>query len=787
MKYIYAIISLLFIASNLFGQERSVYSRVEIPINDNWLFKAKALGIDSDHGYRTAENNYVVEISEVSIDLLRKNNIPFKVTIPDLTTYYINRSKVQTLDIRNNNTCFPLPVIDTPLHFKLGSMLGFYTYEEFLNQLDSMRILFPNLISAYQPISDFKTYDNNPIYWLKISDNPNSLEAEPKVLYTALHHAREPMSLTSLIYYMWYVLENYGKNEEITALVNSSELYFIPMINPDGYRFNQLTDPLGGGMWRKNTKPNGPAFFGTDLNRNYSKFWGFDEVGSSSYGDADTYRGASAFSEVENQAVKYFCETYPFDIALNFHSYGNLVIYPWGYDGSHCPDSTSFDNVAEQFIEHNKFTGGTTSESVGYLTNGCSDDWMYGETNSHNSILSFTPEVGNEYDAFWPTEDRIVPLAYSALEMNIDALRYLHNFIKAEYIGLPALAKVDQSIDLNVTQLGKRPEVNTITISEKDNKMIFTNPVSSILLLSNEELLLNFPFAWNNVKSGDKLELYIKVSDNLLEKIDTINLEYYDVKELIFQDDCNELSNWNNSGTWGLSTNSFISPGASFSDSPDGNYIKNTVSGISTKEVFSVQPEFIKTYLNYNAKWAFEKFYDFAAVYALTTEDSTRHYLCSKNSRQGSEWQLLDEPVYESNSIKWEREVLDISDLNGNPFSINFMSDVDGYDERDGIYIDDIAITAFRHLTTSEKNIVSEGLEVYPNPVSSTLNIKADYSISTVVITDLLGRNIKYLKGNSENQMNISLTDQFKPGAYLLRIQSDTGKTSITKFVVSIR
>ena len=109
--------------------------------------------------------------------------------------------------------------------------------------------LFPTLIS--QKFSVGTTIEGRPIYMVKISDNPTVSENEPQVLYTALHHAREPESMEQMIFFMFYLLENYGTDPEATYLVNNREMYFIPVINPDGYQYNYSTNPGGGGMWRK--------------------------------------------------------------------------------------------------------------------------------------------------------------------------------------------------------------------------------------------------------------------------------------------------------------------------------------------------------------------------------------------------------------------------------------------------------------------------------------------------------------------------------------------------------
>jgi len=107
------------------------------------------------------------------------------------------------------------------------------------------------------------------------------------------------------------------------------------MVNPDGYTYNENTYPNGGGMWRKNRRVNGGNEFGVDINRNYGYKWGYDNQGSSPDSSSETYRGPGAFSETETQAVKYFAEQHNIQITLNYHTYGNLLIYPWGYEYGH--------------------------------------------------------------------------------------------------------------------------------------------------------------------------------------------------------------------------------------------------------------------------------------------------------------------------------------------------------------------------------------------------------------------------------------------------------------------
>lgn len=118
-------------------------------------------------------------------------------------------------------------------------MNGFPNLNELYESLDLMQELYPNLITVRKSVGNFRTEEGNLIYYVKISDNPDLDESEPEILYTALHHAREPVSMSQMLYFMWHLLENYGQDAEITKLVNSRAMYFVPCVNPDGYLYNQ--------------------------------------------------------------------------------------------------------------------------------------------------------------------------------------------------------------------------------------------------------------------------------------------------------------------------------------------------------------------------------------------------------------------------------------------------------------------------------------------------------------------------------------------------------------------
>ena len=135
--------------------------------------------------------------------------------------------------------------------FELGSMGGYYTYDEIEEQLNQIHNEYPS-ITYLEVIGN--TLEGRNVWALKISDNADSDEDEPEVLYTGLHHAREPMGYMNLFYFMDWLLENYQSDSLAEHLLNNRELWFVPAVNPDGLAYNQSIAPNGGGMQRKNMR-----------------------------------------------------------------------------------------------------------------------------------------------------------------------------------------------------------------------------------------------------------------------------------------------------------------------------------------------------------------------------------------------------------------------------------------------------------------------------------------------------------------------------------------------------
>ncbi|MEE9441712.1 MAG: M14 family zinc carboxypeptidase [candidate division Zixibacteria bacterium] len=253
-----------------------------------------------------------------------------------------------------------------------------------------------------------------PIIALKISDNVHVDEDEPEIFFNSLTHAREPIGMEVLMYFIEYLLNN-QYSPDISDLINNTEMWFVPVVNPDGYFYNESTNPDGGGMWRKNLRDNGDGTFGVDLNRNWGFNWGYDNIGSSPSTGSETYRGTESFTEPESQVIRDFILAHDFPVIVNYHCYSNIYLIPWDYrEDLLIPD---FANYAPMLDSLHEFNGYGVFGSL-YPVNGGVLDWQYGEQFEKKKVISFLPEVGPPEWQFWPPTGEIENLCMENLEAN---------------------------------------------------------------------------------------------------------------------------------------------------------------------------------------------------------------------------------------------------------------------------------------------------------------------------------------------------------------------------------
>ncbi len=211
---------------------------------------------------------------------------------------------------------------------------------------------------------------------------------KPSAMFLGGEHAREIANPELLMRFATQLLEGYGTDPEATALLDTRNIDLVPIMNPDGHATIErgyTKQPSGSVMHRKNTST--PK--GTDLNRNYDFHWG--GPGASSNPGSDTYRGPSAASEPEVQAVQRHVESTRPGIFIDWHSFSKLNLYPWGDTRDKAPHFDGLDALARKFSTYNHYT---PQQSIKlYPTTGTSKDWVYGKF----SIPAFTVETGDTF------------------------------------------------------------------------------------------------------------------------------------------------------------------------------------------------------------------------------------------------------------------------------------------------------------------------------------------------------------------------------------------------------
>ncbi|MCW3127671.1 MAG: Carboxypeptidase, partial [Bacteroidetes bacterium] len=634
------VLALLLFCTGVFAQQQR-YDRIRIHLDaSHTIRQLAALGIEVDHGDFRRDVSFTSDFSAAEEHTISAAGFAYDMLISDVAAHYVQQNTT-TQSSRERSVACSSPAgynVQVPANFHGGTMGGFLTYPEMLDELDSMHAKYPSLISARNLADTFQSIEGRPIYWMRISNHPDSDQTtKPQILYTALHHAREPAGLTDMIFYMWYLLENYNTSPEAKAIVDNTEMYIIPCVNPDGYIYNHTTNPNGGGMWRKNRRLNADNTYGVDLNRNYGFNWGYDNTGSSPTTSDDTYRGTAGFSEPEIAAVKWFAEHHNFKIAVNYHTYSNMLVYPWGYQASFLtPDSSLFETYAKTMTKYNGFLYGTGDQTVGYTTNGDSDDWMYGEQVTKNKVLSMTPESGSQAFGFWPPASEVTNVA----KENFDLIYYAHKFLlrhlelkdispkvvlthqfwfkyEAQRLGL------DSPASYSIHLVSSDPNVTTgAALKNIANPALLSTVTDSFFVQLSP-----------SITSGTNFSFEVVINNGLYTYIDTITKKYIS-GDTIYYNDCNAMTDFT-SPTWSATTASYTSPTSSITDSRTGNYRDNTDTKVTLTNAIDLSAATSATLL-FQAKWAIEKDYDYVLAEASADSGATWNALCGLYTNVGT-------------------------------------------------------------------------------------------------------------------------------------------------------
>ncbi|GAB4133767.1 MAG: hypothetical protein Fur0041_06260 [Bacteroidia bacterium] len=791
MKKLFTLVAII-LGLSVFAQNGK-WSRVRIYTGENGIPVLAANGITVDHGEYKKGCCLTTDLSSEELAKIVSLGFSYEILIDDVQEHYKNqnapgRQQNNSLQAVNCNTTTPLPV---PANFTLGSMGGFFTLAEVYWHLDNMATLYPNIFKAREVIdSTTTTHEGRYIYWVKISDNPATDETEPEMLYTAAHHAREPAGVSQLIMYMYYLLENYQTNPEIQYIVNNTELYFVPLVNPDGYDYNYQTNPNGGGMWRKNRRDNQDGSYGVDLNRNYAHFWGYDNTGSSPNTSDDTYRGPGAASEPETQNIETLCVAHQFKIAINFHTYSNLLICPWGYAPStFTPDSALFMAYGSILTADNAYQFGTPDQTVGYVANGNSDDWMYGEQTLKPKILAMTPEAGDQADGFWPAQNRIVDICMLNIPMDLNAARLLLSYGITHDKDSRFMYPQNGYVHFDFQRLGlDSPASYTVSIipvssyiTAVGSPRVYTNP--ALLQLFNDSISYTLS---PSTPEGAMIQYIIEVNNGLFGWKDTVT-RIYGQPSVLLANNGNNITGWQVSGNWNTTTSDFYSPSSSITDSPSGPYGNNANTNIRTTSTVSLA-NCIAAQLTFYARWDLEAGYDYAQVQVSTDNGATWNPLCGKYTTNNNN---LDNgnPTYTGVHPAWVKEEMSLDDYLGQNILIRYRLRSDFFQNGDGFYFDDLLVEVLDTTASSvqEYNGVIH-LSAMPNPCDDYIwvNTSERGEHATIEVYDQFGRFVKSVNTGAGSGAYRMTTFDLAQGVYFIRV-NDNGIISTTEKITVVR
>ncbi|MGA2667548.1 MAG: M14 family zinc carboxypeptidase [Ignavibacteria bacterium] len=759
------------------------YSKVRIFAASKQDFKRiDQAGLYLDGGIFKQGIYFDTWLSEQEIKKLSYSGIQYQVLVDDWYTYYNNLPKMSEMDVQRS-------LVESKTNFNVGhsiygSMGGFLTWSEVVKVLDSLRLEYPNFISKKWSIGN--TYEGRPMWCIRITKDPDNIfgTPRPEIMLHALIHAREPEGMEQQLYFIYWLLENYGADPVATYILTYRDIYWIPVYNVDGYVYNETTVPNGGGMWRMNRQPcSGDT--GTDLNRNYGtyQFWNSTNGGSSDMCGDETYRGSSPFSAPEVLNMANFVNSMHFKTALTAHTFGNYLIRPWCWSDSPTIDDTIFQEYSIDMTQYNHYTYGRPSQTVGYQTRGSSDDWNYNDS-GHTKIIEMTPETG--LTGFWPTQSEIIPLAEGMLWMN-------------QYICLvagPYVLPISKVFDQPYYQPGQSGNLKVIfrnkgltaaanlTVSLVPGNSRINIPVqqytyASLAPFTADSSIFNFtiePDAPNNCAIPATLSIKLDTST-----IYTANLYVYvGSGVLTLVDDAeNGITNWTAEGGWMIKSDQSHSPSHSFGYSP---YPANANYSLILAQPINIL--FMPVcYLTFWQRYDLEHNYDFGYV--------------EVSSNNGSDWQTI--ASFTGTDTVWTQQTYDITSFANytTVLKIRFRLNSDSYIQNTGWWVDDIKLTNYcippeaipgKNKGMPDKFALGQN---YPNPFNPATNIKFQLPRSefvTITIYDVLGKKVATLLNERKNPGYYDVSfdgTNYASGMYFYKIEAgnfiDTKKMILIK------
>ncbi|XP_077425524.1 carboxypeptidase A5 [Vanacampus margaritifer] len=261
----------------------------------------------------------------------------------------------------------------------------------------------PNLVSK---LVIGQSYERRPLNVLKFSTGGSK---RPAIWIDTGIHSREWVTQASGAWFAKKIVDDYGRDPALTAILDKMDIFLEIVTNPDGFYYTHTSSR----MWRKTRKPNpGSSCVGVDPNRNWDA--GFGGPGASGSPCSETYRGQRAHSESEVSSIVNFVKSHGnIKSFVSIHSYSQMLLYPYGYTRTPVRDQAELHSLARKAITdlaslyRTRYRYGSIVNTI-YQASGGTIDWTYNQGIKY----SFTFELRDtgRYGFMLPA-NQIVPTA----------------------------------------------------------------------------------------------------------------------------------------------------------------------------------------------------------------------------------------------------------------------------------------------------------------------------------------------------------------------------------------
>lgn len=566
-------------------------------------------------------------------------------------------------------------------------------YNDFMVQTAAQ---YPNICSL---VTAGTSIQNRPIYFLKISDNVTQNEAEPEFRYISSIHGDEVVGYDMCIRLIQHLTTNYGTDTRVTQMVDNTEIWICPMMNPDGFVLGQRYNSAG-----------------IDLNRNYPMPSG------------NQHPDGNATAQ-ENTAIMNFSNARGFQLSANFHGGAQVINYPWDYTYTLAPDDAVIRAAALAYSTPNsllynstEFPQGITNGAQWYVITGSLQDWSYGYTDD----IDLTAEIGNNK---WPPASQLPTFWGYNQESMLALIEFAQKGARGTVTSSAGLPLLDATITVagNAKVTGTNPGLadwyrlllpgnytitaaapgyisQTVQLTVPATGFVSHNFVLQLAAITHfsgqirnadgtgipglvvalntvpERVVnadANGSFSFTSVPEGQYTISFRQGAQTLYSKsflltaLDNRLVFIYSPPATVFTDVFDNINNWTATSPWGITV---YTGNNVLCDSPGGNYANNINKSCRLTNPLNLT-QIASPTLSYRTRYSLENGYDFVYVEASTN---------------GTDWQQLTS--YTGSQTSWTDVTLSLAAYSGQNMHLRFRIQTDTSVNLDGIFFDDLIV-----------------------------------------------------------------------------------------------